>query len=96
LKVQPHVQSSIAFRSNKKLAFRNYGPFTIIQKVGQVANKLDLLEGYQIHLVVHVSLLKKHIPPYDISVDLSSICTDPSEILVLETIVGADLGSVNH
>jgi ribosomal protein L21E len=59
LKLQPHVQSSVAFRSNQKLAFRYYGPFTIVQKVGLVAYKLDLPEGSKIHSLVHVSLLKK-------------------------------------
>jgi hypothetical protein len=88
LKLQPHVQSSVALRSNQKLAFRYYGPYTVLQKVGQVAYKLDLPDSSKIYPVVHVSLLKKYIPPpHDISADLSSVCTDPFQILTPDTIL---------
>ena len=58
LKLQPHVQSSVAFRGNNKLAFRYFGPFKILARVGKVAYKLDLPPTAQIHPVVHVSQLK--------------------------------------
>lgn len=62
LKLQPHVQTSIAARPNHKLAFRFYGPFKILKKVGSVAYKLELPAYAQIHPVIHVSQLKKHVP----------------------------------
>ena len=34
LKLQPHVQSSVASRGNHKLAFKFFGPYKILQKVG--------------------------------------------------------------
>jgi hypothetical protein len=41
LKLQPHIQSSVAPRSNHKLSFKFFGPFKVLQKVGSVAYKLD-------------------------------------------------------
>jgi hypothetical protein len=37
LKLQPHIQSSVASRSNNKLSFRYYDPFKVLQRVGSVA-----------------------------------------------------------
>lgn len=59
LKLQPHVQSSLAPRGNNKIIFRFYGPYRILQRVGSVAYKLDLPPQAKIHPVVHVSQLKK-------------------------------------
>lgn len=58
LKLQPYVQSSVAPRSNHKLAFKYYGPYQIISKIGTVAYKLLLPVGSSVHPVFHVSLLK--------------------------------------
>lgn len=83
LKLQPHLQSSIAPRGNNKLIFRFYGPFKVIQKVGAAAYKLDLPGHARIHPVIHVSQLKKHVPPLsEVSTDLSSVCTDPEQLLL--------------
>lgn len=42
LKIQPYRQRSLAKRLYEKLVARFYGPFKIIQLVGQVACKLQL------------------------------------------------------
>lgn len=63
LKMQPYIQASIASRANHKLAFRYFGRFKIIARVGAVAYVLGLPEKCRVHPVFHVSLLKKHIKP---------------------------------
>jgi hypothetical protein len=63
LRLQPYIQSSLAPRSNQKLAFQYFGPFTILNRVGSVAYKLDLPASSKIHPIFHVSQLKKAISP---------------------------------
>jgi hypothetical protein len=42
LKLQPFVQSLVATKSNQRLAFKFFGPYTVLQCVGPVAYKLQL------------------------------------------------------
>lgn len=74
LKLRPYVQSSLAARSNQKLAFKYYGPYKIMAKIGSVAYKLDLPASSSIHPVFHVSQLKKAITN-DVEV-ISDVPTD--------------------
>ena len=61
LKFQPYIQSSVSLRSNQKLAFKFYGPYRVLARVGRVAYRLELPETSKIHPVIHVSQLKKVI-----------------------------------
>jgi hypothetical protein len=44
---------------NGKLAYKYFGPFKILKKVGEVAYQLDFPKEARIHSTFHVSLLKK-------------------------------------
>jgi len=59
LKLQPYVQTSLAPRANQKLAFKYFGPYKAVARIGQVAYKLLLPESSTIQPVFHVSQLKK-------------------------------------
>ncbi|TXG48808.1 hypothetical protein EZV62_024683 [Acer yangbiense] len=61
LHLQPFKQTSIALRTDRKLAPRFYGPYKILQKIGQVAYRLELPSTSKIHLVFHVLCLKKKL-----------------------------------
>lgn len=70
LKLQPDVQSSLSARANQKLAFKFFGPFKVLQRVGSAAYKLELPSDATIHPVFHVSQLKKAIGVQVVSPDL--------------------------
>ena len=62
LRLQPYKKISIKQqKKNNKLSPRYYGPYQIMQNIGSVAYKLELPPTTKIHLIFHVSCLKKAI-----------------------------------
>ncbi|KAA0032688.1 putative polyprotein [Cucumis melo var. makuwa] len=58
LKLRPYRQQSLARKCCEKLAPKIYGPYCIIEEIGEVAYHLDLLSEAIIHNVFHVPQLK--------------------------------------
>lgn len=83
LKSQLYCQASVFRRAHQKLASKFFCPYWVIEKIGSVAYKLHLPTGVQIHMMFHVSLLKKVMGKIiECSEELPPI--DDDSVLVLE------------
>ena len=67
---------------NEKLAPRYFGPFEILERIGQVAYRLKLPDTARIHAVFHVSQLRKAIGERVASAQLPATLTDDMEVLL--------------
>ena len=74
-------------KKDDKLSPKYYGPYRLLQTISSMAYKLELLASSQVHLVFHVSCLKKVIgdklPVQTILLELDEnekIILDPKEI----------------
>jgi len=85
LKLQPYVQSTLAPRSSQKLAYKFFGPYEILSRVGLVAYKLRLPASSRIHPVFHVSQLKQMVPSTEVT---SSVPDDLDILRVPEKVLG--------
>ena len=72
LKLQPYVQSSLAPHANQKLSFKFFGPYSVVERIGSVAYRLDLPPSALVHPVFHVSQLKRAIGNQPVSSSLPS------------------------
>jgi hypothetical protein len=61
LKMQPYRETTLGLRNALKLTSKWHGPFKFLQRIGNVAYKLLLPQGTQIHDGFHVNQLKKHL-----------------------------------
>lgn len=61
LRIKPYKQVSLHQFKYCKLSPKYYGPFKVVERVGNAAYKLDLPTTAKVHPVFYVSVLKKKI-----------------------------------
>ncbi|KAJ9552225.1 hypothetical protein OSB04_016270 [Centaurea solstitialis] len=101
LKLRPYRQRSLVKGNQPKLLARFYGPYHIVNKIGNVAYRLQLPESARIHPVFHVSQLRKavgeglssKILPPQLAVDLT-LQVEPEALLDVRTVGKNDLGNL--
>ena len=90
LRMRPYRLASFNIRTGLKLATKFYGPYRILQKIGNSSYKLLLPDNVQIHNVFHVSQLKRHLGPLAVPAPGLPLVDESgkiwvSPVLVLET-----------
>jgi len=88
LRLQPYKQSTLKQKGVEKLQPYFYGPYGVIERVGEVSYELELPPRSRVHNVFHVSCLKRalgqqvaattELPPLD---DEGHLILTPEAIL---------------
>lgn len=75
-KLQPYVQSSLVDYAHQRLSLKFFGSFRIVKRIGAVAYVLESPASSSIHLVFHVSQLKKVVDSWELTIFFYSLgCT---------------------
>jgi hypothetical protein len=101
LKLQPYAQHSVVNQPCHKLAYKYFGPFDILARIGAVAYKLQLPESAKVHPVFHVSQLKPFTANYTPvfselpkTPDLAATDTFPAAILQRRMVQAGNVAGV--
>lgn len=90
LKLKQNRQHSVMSRVSPKLSAKYYGPFEVVERIGEVAYRLNLPPSSKIHPVFHVSLLKKAVGKYKVEEVLpTGLEDDRAELMIPELILAA-------
>lgn len=91
--LRPCRQLSLRLQRHTKLSRRFFGPFQVLQRVGEVVYRLDLPPSSKIHPVFHVSVLRRclgtpdqQVTPIDLLDHSSSLMLSLESILDSRTI----------
>jgi len=88
LRLQPYKQSSLKKRGAKKIKPHLYGPYRVLQRVGEVDYELELPEGSKIHNVFNVLCLKKALGQHvTFSTELPPLDEEGQLVLVLKEVL---------
>jgi hypothetical protein len=72
-KVSP-TKGIVRFGISRKLSLRYIGSFVIIARIGSLAYQLQLPDSMKgVHIIFHVSMLRKYLPNLEHKIDLESI-----------------------
>ena len=88
LKLQPFRQMSLRVRGNMKHSTCFYGLYQIVERLGKVAYRLKLPTHSRLHLVFHVSQLKKKLGHFDrVAPELPNVGDDGAMVLEPKCII---------
>ena len=82
LKLRPYRQKTLKKTFCRKLAAKYYGPFTVLERIGPVAYRLQLPDDCKIHPVFHVSQLKPVLGKNHIVTELPSTLNESAEFVL--------------
>ena len=82
LKMQPYRMTAFGIRHSIKLASKFYGPFRVLECVGETAYKLLFPEKCKLHPIFHISQLKKHHGPLAIPTPILPLIDEHGNIFV--------------
>jgi hypothetical protein len=93
VRLRPYRQKTATNTTYTKLSKRYYGPFKVVERIGQVAYRLELPLNCKIHPVFHCSLLKLHHGPLPSVTTIPPLAVDHHPLVTPLTILDTKLDS---